>query len=65
MNGNKTTTLDLRIEPVLKETLKSAALRERRSIANMVEVMIQDHSKNHGHALPIAAEELKLGNRSE
>ena len=65
MDGNKTTTLTLRIEPVLKETLKSAALGERRSLANMVEVMIQDYSKNHGHALPKAAEEFKLGNRSE
>ena len=29
MDGNKTTTLTLRIESVLKETLKNAALGER------------------------------------
>ena len=62
---NTHATLTLGIEPVLREALKNAALGERCSLANMDEVMIQDYSKNHGHALPDAAEELKPGNRSE
>lgn len=39
----KTTTLTFRIAPVLKEALRSAAAREHRSIANMVEVLIRDY----------------------
>lgn len=38
----KTTTLTFRIEPGLKEALRAAAVREHRSIANMVEVLIRD-----------------------
>ena len=34
----KTTTLTFRIEPALKETLRVAAEKEHRSIANMVAV---------------------------
>ncbi len=36
----KTTTLTFRIEPSLKEALRTAADREHRSITNMVEVLI-------------------------
>ena len=39
----KTTTLTFRIEPGLKEALRTAASREHRSIANMVEVLIRDY----------------------
>lgn len=39
----KTTTLTFRIEPNLKEALRTAADGEHRSIANMVEVMIRDY----------------------
>lgn len=39
----KTTTLTFRIEPELKEALRTAAEREHRSIANMVAVLIMDH----------------------
>jgi len=48
MANNKTTTLTFRIEPGLKEALRSAALREHRSIANMVEVLIRDYSIKNG-----------------
>ena len=65
MAGNKTATLTLRIEPMLKEALKNAALREHRSIANMIEVMIRDYCENRGHALTDEVKELKRGNRSE
>jgi hypothetical protein len=39
----KTTTLTFRIAPNLKEALRTAAAREHRSIANMVEVLIRDY----------------------
>jgi len=39
----KTTTLTFRIEPNLKEALRTAADHEHRSIANMIEVMIREH----------------------
>lgn len=48
----KTTTLNLRIDPALKEALKEASLREHRSIANMVEVMILRHCEKAGITIP-------------
>jgi hypothetical protein len=47
----KTTTLTFRIDPGLKEALRTAADREHRSIANMVEVMIRDHCGREGIAI--------------
>lgn len=43
MASGKTTTLTFRIEPALKEALRAAAVKEHRSIANMVAVMIRDY----------------------
>ena len=48
----KTTTLTFRIEPNLKEALRTAAAREHRSIANMVEVLIRDYCERNGIAIP-------------
>jgi hypothetical protein len=48
----KTTTLTFRIEPELKEALRTAAAREHRSIANMVEVLIRDYCGRNGIAIP-------------
>ena len=39
----KSATLTFRIAPSLKEGLRTAADREHRSIANMVEVLIRDY----------------------
>ncbi len=47
----KTTTLTFRIEPGLKEALRTAANREHRSIANMVEVLIRDYCGRNGIAI--------------
>ena len=44
----KTATLTFRIEPELKEALRTAAEREHRSIANMVAVLIMDHCERNG-----------------
>lgn len=48
MATGKTTTLTYRIEPALKEALRAAAVKEHRSIANMVEVMIRDYCGRSG-----------------
>lgn len=47
----KTSTLTFRIEPGLKEALRTAANREHRSIANMVEVLIRDYCDRNGIAI--------------
>jgi hypothetical protein len=52
MAGAKTATLTFRIEPGLKEALRTAAEREHRSIANMVEVMIREYCRTKGIAIP-------------
>ncbi len=44
----KTTTLTFRIEPNLKDALRTAAAREHRSIANMVEMLIRDYCGRNG-----------------
>lgn len=48
----KTTTLTFRIEPRLKDALRTAANREHRSIANMVEVLILHYCGQNGIAIP-------------
>ena len=48
MASAKTDTLTFRIEPHLKEALRTAAQREHRSIANMVEVLIRDYCDRNG-----------------
>ena len=52
MVATKTATLNLRIDPFLKEALRTAAMQERRSIANMVEVMIHEHCERNGISIP-------------
>jgi hypothetical protein len=52
MASTKTTTLTFRIEPELKEALRTAAHREHRSISNMVEVLIRDYCGRHDIAIP-------------
>lgn len=48
----KTSTLTFRIEPGLKEALRTAAAHEHRSIANMVEVLIRDWCGRNSIAIP-------------
>jgi len=43
MATTKTATVTFRIDPAVKEALRTAAAREHRSIANMVEVLIRDY----------------------
>lgn len=51
MANAKTATLSFRIEPGLKEALRTAAEQEHRSIANMVEVMIREYCGRAGVAI--------------
>ncbi len=43
MPRTKTSTLNLRIDPRLKNAVKAAAEQEHRSVANMVEMLIRRH----------------------
>lgn len=52
MTPKKTSTLNLRIDPALKEAAKTAALREHRSIANLVEWLIRQHCEAAGIPIP-------------
>ena len=51
-NPKKTATLNLRIDPILKEAAKMAAYREQRSVANMIEVLIRQHCDAVGIPIP-------------
>ena len=46
--ANKTTTVTFRMSPSVKEMLRVAAGKERRSIANMIEVMVVEYAKKMG-----------------
>lgn len=52
MADRKTATLMLRIQPTLKQDLRALAARERRSLSNMIEVMILDYSQRYGLVVP-------------
>ena len=52
MPAQKTTTLNLRVDPAIKEALREAAQRENRSISNMIEVLIRRHCQLEGIAIP-------------
>jgi hypothetical protein len=52
MVATKTATLNLRINPTLKEAIRIAAKQEHRSIANMAEVIIRQYCKSVGITIP-------------
>ncbi len=52
MARTKISTLNLRIEPGVKEAVRRAAAREHRSVANMVEMLIRRHCTEAGIAIP-------------
>lgn len=51
MAETKSTTLTVRIHPEVKEGLRAVAEKERRSLANMIEVMIRDYCSRAGVTL--------------
>lgn len=52
MPRTKISTLNLRIEPGVKEAVREAAAREHRSVANMVEMLIRRHCSQAGIPIP-------------
>lgn len=48
MAAIKSETITVRIEPAVKEGLKAMAKQERRSQANMIEIMIRDYCERNG-----------------
>lgn len=48
MAETKSTTLTVRVHPAVKEGLRIAAEQERRSLANMIEVMIRHYCDQAG-----------------
>ena len=58
MARTKISTLNLRIEPGIKEAVREAAAREHRSVANMVEVLIRRHCTEAGIPIPERSESL-------
>ena len=53
---SKTATLTLRVDPQVKELLTTAADADRRSLSNMLEVIVLEYCKQHG----ITADERQL-----
>ena len=52
MPATKTATLNLRIDPVIKDVIKEAANLEHRSIANFIEVLVRRHCELEGITIP-------------
>ncbi len=52
MAPKKTATLNLRVDPAIKEAVREAALHEHRSIANLIEVLIRRHCEELGIPIP-------------
>lgn len=56
MPKTKTATLNLRIDPSVKEGIRIAANQEHRSVANMVEMLIRRHCNDSGIRIPQQSE---------
>ena len=52
MVAKKIAALNIRIDPDIKEAIRVAADRERRSVANMVEMLILKHCEEVGISIP-------------
>jgi hypothetical protein len=52
MAKTKIATLNLRIDPGVKEAVREAADQEHRSVANMVEMLIRRHCDVTGIVIP-------------
>lgn len=52
MVAKKTATLNLRIDPAVKDAVKIAADKDHRSIANFMETLIRQHCEAVGITIP-------------
>ncbi len=64
MVAKKTAALNIRIDPGIKEAIRVAADRDRRSVANMVEMLILKHCEEVGISIP-EQQELPMGELNE
>ena len=48
----RTTNLNLRIDPAIRDALKIAALQDHRSVSNMIEYIVVQYCKKKG--IPVA-----------
>lgn len=63
MARTKISTLNLRIQPGIKDAVREAAAREHRSVANMIEMLIRRHCQQAGITVP-EQNELFSGNEN-
>ncbi len=63
MAATKTATLNLRIDPVLKEAARIAAINDHRSVANLIEILIRQHCEENG--IPILEQQEMFGDDNE
>jgi len=68
MNQRKSEAINLRMTPELKELLRLAAERERRTLSNMLEVLILDYCHQHGlttHGSEVSLESVPGANKTK
>lgn len=51
MAGAKSQVVSVRVEPHIKAAMKMAAVREMRSLVNMLEVIVASYCRNQGRPL--------------
>lgn len=61
----KTATLNLRIDPLVKEAARIAARRDHRSVANLIEILIRRHCKAVDIEIPTQTEMFPSGARHD
>lgn len=59
VSPKKTSTLNLRIDPALKEAARVAAMHDHRSVANLIELLIRRHCEAAGIPIPEQSELFK------
>ena len=52
MAATKIATLNLRIDPAVKDAVKTAAEKQHRSVANFIETLIRQHCDQVGISIP-------------
>ena len=52
MPPQKTATLNLRLDPLIKEAARIAALQDHRSVASLMEVLIRRHCETVDISIP-------------
>ena len=63
MPRTKISTLNLRIDPGIKQAVRQAAAREHRSVANMVEVLIRRYCDQAGISISDASADAYTGTK--